>query len=93
MAQLMGDPRNPDVNDGAPTAADDAPALMLETAPVDTSAAVGGDSAAAREADAHYVQGAAHFDRREWAEALKAFRAVVAVDRSSSSSKAWLATG
>ena len=63
MAQLMGDPRNPDVNDGAPTAADDAPALMLETAPVDTSAAVGGDSAAAREADAHYVQGAAHFDR------------------------------
>ena len=44
MAELMGDPRDPDVQDGAPTAADDPPDLALETAPVDTSAAVGGDS-------------------------------------------------
>ena len=48
MAELMGDPRDPDAHDGASTAADDAPDLVLETAPVDTSAAVGGDSAAAR---------------------------------------------
>ena len=47
--------------------------------------------AAAREAAALVAKGTAHFERREWAEALKAFRAVVAVDRSSSSSKAWLA--
>ena len=50
MAELMGDPRDPDATDGAPTAADDAFALVLETAPVDTSVAVGGDAAAAREA-------------------------------------------
>ena len=49
MAELMGDPRDPGAHDGAPTAADDTPALVLETAPVDTSAAVGGDAAAARE--------------------------------------------
>ena len=51
----MNDPRDPDARDGAPTAADDAPALVLETAPVDTSAAVGGDAAAAREAAAHFT--------------------------------------
>ena len=65
MAELMGDPRDPDVTDGAPTAEDDAPALALETAPVDTSAAVGGDAAAAREAAAHFAKGVAHGDRRE----------------------------
>ena len=65
MAELMGDPRDPDAHDGASTAADDAPDLVLETAPVDTSAAVGGDAAAAREAKAHYAKGEAHFDRRE----------------------------
>ena len=53
MAELMGDPRDPDAHDGAPMAADDAPALVLETAPVDTSAAVGGDAEAAREAAVH----------------------------------------
>ena len=52
MAELMGDPRDPDAHDGAPAAADDAPGLVLETAPVDTSVAVGGDAAAAREAAA-----------------------------------------
>ena len=36
MAELMGDPRNPDASDGVPTAADDAPALVLETAPIST---------------------------------------------------------
>ena len=41
-------------------AADDAPALMLEAAPVDTSAVVGGDAAAAREAAAHFAKGEAH---------------------------------
>ena len=45
MAELMGDPRDPDAHDGAPTAADDAPGLVLETAPVDTSVAVGSDAA------------------------------------------------
>ena len=50
MAELMGDPRDPDAHHDAPTAADDTPALVLETAPVDTSAVVGGDAAAAREA-------------------------------------------
>ena len=60
MAELMGDPRDPDAHDGAPTAVDDAPALVLETAPVDTSVAAGGDAAAAREAEAHYVKGKAH---------------------------------
>ena len=58
MAQLMDDPRDPDATDGAPTAADDAPTLVLETAPVDTSAAVGGDAVAAREAVAHFANGA-----------------------------------
>ena len=33
MAELMGDPRDPDVQDGAPTAVDDVPGLVLETAP------------------------------------------------------------
>ena len=32
MAELMGDPRDPDAPDGAPTAADDAPALVPEAA-------------------------------------------------------------
>ena len=67
MAELMGDPRDPDAHDGAPTAADDAYALVLETAPVDTSVAVGSDAAAAREAAAHYAKGRALYDRREWA--------------------------
>ena len=57
MAELMGDPRDPDAHEGAPTAADDAPTLVLETAPVDTSAAVGGDAVAAREAVAHFAKG------------------------------------
>ena len=57
MAELMGDPRDPDAPDGAPTPADDAPALVLEAAPVDTSAAVGGDAAAAREAAVHFANG------------------------------------
>ena len=56
MAELMGDPRDPDAQDGAPAAADDAPDLVLETAPVDTSVAVGGDAAVAREAAAHYAK-------------------------------------
>ena len=43
MAELMGDPRDPDAQDGTHTAVDDAFDLVLETAPVDTSAAVGGD--------------------------------------------------
>ena len=63
MAELMGDPRDPDAQDGAPTAADDAPDLALETAPVDTSVAVGVDAAAAREAEAHCAKGEAHFHR------------------------------
>ena len=63
MEPLMGDPgpRHPDVNDGAPTAADDASTLVLgscfvlEIAPADTSRGdLGGDAAAAREAAAHY---------------------------------------
>ena len=33
MAELMGDPRDPDTTDDAPTAADDAPAPVPETAP------------------------------------------------------------
>ena len=52
MAQLMvtrSDDPNAH-NDGAPTPVDGAPALVPVTAPVDTSAAVGGDAAAAREA-------------------------------------------
>ena len=53
MAELMGDPRDPDAHDGAPTAADDAPALVLENYLVESSVAVGGDAAAAREAAAH----------------------------------------
>ena len=61
MAQLMGDPREPDAQDGAPTAVEDAPALVLETAPVDTSVAVGGDrgidAAAAHEAVALGAKG------------------------------------
>ena len=60
MAELMGDPRDPNAHDGAPTAVDDAPALVLETAPVDTSVAAGGDAAAAREAAAHFAKGGAH---------------------------------
>ena len=80
MAELMGDPRDPDAHDGALTAADDAFALVLETAPVDTSVAVGGDAAAAREAAAHFAKGEAHFARREWAEALKALRAAAEAD-------------
>ena len=59
----MNDPRDPDARDGAPTAADDAPALALETAPVDTSVEVGGDAAAAREAWAHLTKGKAHVER------------------------------
>ena len=80
MAELMGDPRDPDAHDGAPTPADDAPALVLEAAPVDTSAVVGGDAAAAREAAAHFAKGTAHFNRCEWAEALKAWRAAAEAD-------------
>ena len=80
MAELMGDPRDPDAQDGAPTAADDAPTLVLETAPVDTAAAVQGDAAAAREAAAHFAKGEAHFERREWAEALKAYRTAAGAD-------------
>ena len=57
MAELMGDPRDQDAHDGALTAADAAPTLVLETAPVDTSAAVGGDVAGAREAAAHFAKG------------------------------------
>ena len=65
MAELMGDPRDPDAHDGAPSAADDAPTLLLETAPVDTSAVVGGDAAAAREAAAHCVKGVGHLPSPE----------------------------
>ena len=55
MAQLMGDPLDPNAHDDrTPAAADDAPALVPEAAPVDTSAEVDGDAAAAREAAAHY---------------------------------------
>ena len=69
MAQLMADPLDPSAHDDrTPAAADDAPALVPEAAPVDTSAAVGGDAAAAREAAAHCVKGEAHFKRSEWAE-------------------------
>ena len=60
MAELLGDPRDPDAQDGAPTAADDAPDLVFETALVESSVAVGGDAAAAREAVAHVVKGSAH---------------------------------
>ena len=60
MAQHMRDPRDPDAHDGTPTAADDASALVLETV-LDTSAEVGGDAAAAREALAHFAKGQAHF--------------------------------
>ena len=57
MAQLMADPLDPNAHDDrTPAAADDAPALVPETAPVETSAAVGGDDAAAREAAAHFGQ-------------------------------------
>ena len=80
MAELMGDPRDPDAQDGTHTAVDDAFDLVLETAPVDTSAAVGGYSAATREAAAHLAKGCARFERREWAEALKAFRAAAEAD-------------
>ena len=77
----MNDPRDPDARDGAPTTADDAPALVPEAAPVGTSAAVGPDAAAAREAAAHYyAKGEAHFERREWAEALKAYRTAAGAD-------------
>ena len=48
----MSDPRDPDAQEGAPTAAGAAPDLVLETAPVDTSVAVGVDAVAAREAEA-----------------------------------------
>ena len=88
MAELMGDPRDPDAHDGAPIAADDVPTLVLDIAPVDTSAAVGGDAAAAREAAAHFAKGQAHFDRHESAEALKAFRAAAEADPKMS--RAWL---
>ena len=56
MAELMGDPRDPDAHDGAPAAVDDAPDLVLETAPVDTSVAIGVDAAAVREAVAHLTK-------------------------------------
>ena len=57
MAQLMADPLDPNAHDDrTPAAADDAPALVPETAPVETSAAVGGDDAAAREAAAHFAK-------------------------------------
>ena len=57
MAQLMADPLDPNAHDDrTPAAVDDAPALVPETAPVDTSAAVGGDDAAAREATAHFAK-------------------------------------
>ena len=47
--QLMGDPLDPNAHDDrTPASADDAPALVPETAPVDTAAAIGGDAAAAR---------------------------------------------
>ena len=88
MAELMGDPRDPDAHDGAPTAVDDAPDLVFETALVESSVAVGVDAAAAREAVAHVVKGSAHFERGEWAEALKAYRA--AADADPKMSKAWL---
>ena len=88
MAELMGDPRDPDAHDDAPTAADDTPALVLETAPVDTSAVVGGDAAAAREAAAHFAKGQALYKRREWPEAREAFRAAVEADPMMS--QAWL---
>ena len=85
----MSDPRDPDAQDGAPTAVDDASDLASENYLVDTSAAVGGDAAAAREAAAHYAKGEAHYDRCEGAEALKAFRAAVDIDPKMSA--AWLA--
>ena len=90
MAELMGDPRDPDAHDDARTAADDLIALALETAPADTSAAVGGDAAAAREAAAHCKKGHAHFKRHEWAEALKAYRAAVKVDPKMSEAWFWI---
>ena len=58
----MGERRDPDAT-GAPAAAADAPALVSEAAPVDTSAAFGRDAAAAREAAAHYAKGKALYDR------------------------------
>ena len=85
----MSDPRDPDAQDAPPTVAEDAPDLVPETAPVDTSAAVGGDAEAAREAAEKAAEkGTAHFERREWAEALKAFRA--AVESDPNMSPAWL---
>ena len=81
MAQLMGDPLDPNAHDDRThAAADDAPALVPEAAPVDTSAAVGGDDAAAREAAAHFAKGQALYERREWPEAREAFRAAVEAD-------------
>ena len=45
MAQLMGDPLDPNAHDdGAPTSAGDAPALVPETARADTSVAIDADA-------------------------------------------------
>ena len=65
MAELMGDPRDPDGQDGAPTAAEDARDLALENDLVKASVAVGGDAAAARQAAAHVMKGKALYDRRD----------------------------
>ena len=66
MAQLMADPLDPNAHDDrTPAAVDDAPALVPEAASVDSSAAVGGDAAAAREAAAHCVKGVGHLPSPE----------------------------
>ena len=91
MAQLMGDPLDPNAHDDrTPASADDAPALVPETAPVDTSAAVGGDDAAACEAAAHFAKGHALCERREWLEAREAFRAAVEADPMMSQAWHWI---
>ena len=91
MAQLMADPLDPNAHDDrTPAAVDDAPALVPEAAPVDTSAAVGGDAAAAREAAAHFAKGHALCKRREWLEAREAFRAAVEADPKMSEAWFWI---
>ena len=93
MAQLMADPLDPNAHDDrTPAAADDAPALVPETAPVETSAAVGGDDAAAREAAAHFAKGHALYDRREWPEARAAYRAAVEADPKMSDAWFWISS-
>ena len=94
MEPLMGDPgpRHPDVNDGAPTAADDASTLVLgscfvlEIAPADTSRGGRGRCRAeAREAAAHYGSwselrgGGRRPTRRIWPRARAPMRDVRAV--------------